>query len=226
MPAARRSGGAIIENGAPALIGSPRPIHTSKACPRPRSFPSTSCANRDFPMPASAVTSATRAPGSATASSKSPMTTPSSRSRPTHGVGLPSSVRADSMCSRSPTRSRPARSPDSSNRVSSKPAVTSSTRTGDCAAACGLFGLCRSIDAARSITSPRGNRSAIVPRPVASDIAQSGTTARIESAHRAARTARSIAEADEDARNVATTEPSAIGSSCPPCVLTAAESIV
>ena len=161
-------------------------------------------------MPATPVTSTARAIGSERHSSNSPVSTPSSRSRPTHGVGLPSSVRVAWTTSRSRTRYRPSSSPPTSNRASRSPAVTSSSRTPPRA---------RPADsraAARSIASPTSSLPARIPRPVATAIAPSGRSAERASAHRAAWIAWS--DVAPLPSSVTTSEPSAIRCRRAPCV--------
>ena len=94
-PAARRSTSEASAKAEPARRGSPCAVHTSMAPPRSSSTRRrSSWPRRDFPAPAGAITSTARAPGSSTQAESMASRVPSSRSRPTQGVGLPRSRRA------------------------------------------------------------------------------------------------------------------------------------
>ena len=86
--------------------------------------------SRDLPTPAGPVTTAARAPGSPTHSSKIPSSVAISRSRPTNGVGLPSSVRTAPSATRSRTSSKRPFAATSRSAGRAGSAVTSSRSTG------------------------------------------------------------------------------------------------
>ncbi|HEY4120931.1 MAG TPA: hypothetical protein VGM56_23870 [Byssovorax sp.] len=221
-PVARRSSGAIMTKGAPAVIASPRPNHTSTPGCAASIARTSSWRRRDLPTPAAPVTSTAREIRSVTQSPKSSAIDATSRSRPTNGVGLPRSLRGASSALCSPNSSAqlpPLATCTTSKRGSMRPAVTSSSgiacERGPAAAA-------RTMRSARSIASPNGSAPATSPRPVASAIGASGRSLRIASAQRAARDTRSVAEPPP--ASVATTDPSSSRSASAPKGATVARS--
>ncbi|KYF64644.1 hypothetical protein BE15_18620 [Sorangium cellulosum] len=213
MPIALRSARDRSPNAEPELIGSPWPTHTSTPPPpasravrapfasfasfAPRAatedtFSRNSCRSRDLPIPAAATTSSAPEVDSSMLRSSSALSTASSRSRPTHAIGLPSSAGAVATLrsSRAPCRNRAPPSQLVSNRPPSSPAVTSSIRAA--AAGAGSPRAGRSCTA-RSMSSPIGMRDVSSARPVTSATGAPPSSARSASAQRAACAARSVA---------------------------------
>ncbi len=182
--AARRMAPPIIAKGEPAARESPRPKSMrAGAAPRRRR---SSWRRRDLPAPGAPVTSATRARESASASRKRASSEASSRSRPTHGVALPRSVRggvdvagASEIGGAVKTRASPASI--TSNSSPRRRAVAASMWTSP--------GRARSSSAApRSMTSPVSPPSPAMtarPVPIATRAPRNAWTS--ESAARAAR---------------------------------------
>ncbi|AGP40425.1 hypothetical protein SCE1572_41535 [Sorangium cellulosum So0157-2] len=143
-------------------------------------------------MPAAATTSIAPAVDSSMLRSSSAASTASSRSRPTHATGLPSSAGAVATLwsSRAPCRKRAPPSQLVSNRPPSSPAVTSSMRTAAEGAGSPRAG---SSCTARSMSSPIGMRDVSSARPVTSETGAPPSSARSASAQRAACAARSVA---------------------------------
>ncbi len=184
MPACARIIWEHRPKAAPAPTGSPAADHTCTS-PRARTRPTSSCARRVFPTPGAAVTMTALAVSSSDARASALSRSARSASRPTHGVGLPRRVRTASRRSRAPASTRPAASPSTSKRASSRPAVTWSMRRPRRGRGA------RSRRAARSSASPTGRAPAPVAtvRPVASASVPSGAAAASASAHAAVRRA-------------------------------------
>ena len=128
IPESRRSAWPRRPYEVPALIGSPRPMTIKTPSPRaPKILRMSSCRRRDLPTPGGAFTSTARGSSSSMHPESNASSMPSSASRPTQGVGLPSSGRVASSASSSPVSTwAPEGVFSMTKRTSSSPRVASS----------------------------------------------------------------------------------------------------